>query len=179
MRAHMRGLRRGFAKIAGDQAIALPAMLQRRIAPGIVVASYLPMRFEADPGPMAERARELGARIALPYIEGPAAPMRFLAWAPGDDSEVNEHAIRQPLPSAEELTPQIILTPLLAFDDSLHRLGQGRGYYDRVFARFGEALRIGIAWSVQQVPAVPTDSWDVPLDAVVTERGLFSKEPIL
>ena len=178
MRAEMRGLRRGFAMAAGGNPIALPALLQHRIKPGTVVASYLPMRFEADAGPMAERARELGARIALPYIQTPSVPMRFLAWQAGDETEVNQHAIRQPLASAEELAPDIILTPLMAFDDALHRLGQGRGYYDRAFAHFGEALRIGVAWSIQEVPAVPIDSWDEPLDAVVTERGLFSKAPL-
>ncbi|QIG80533.1 5-formyltetrahydrofolate cyclo-ligase [Stakelama tenebrarum] len=175
LRREIRSLRRGFVMAGGLPDIALPALLERRIAKGTVIAAYLPMRFEADPGPLAQRARELGARIALPYIETPAVPMRFLEWTPGDETEVNNHAIRQPLRHAEELVPDIILTPLLAFDDALHRLGQGRGYYDRAFAHFGNALRVGVAWSIQEVPAVPVESWDEPLDAVVTERGLFSK----
>ena len=53
------------------------------------------------------------------------------------------------------------------------RLGQGGGYYDRSFARHETALRIGLAWSVQQVEHVPVDPWDLPLHAVLTETSLI------
>ena len=69
------------------------------------------------------------------------------------------------------MIPDIILTPMLAFDGRLNRLGQGAGYYDRVFARYPDAWRVGIAWSMQQVSALTAESWDVPLHAVATERG--------
>ena len=81
------------------------------------------------------------------------------------------HGLSQPAVDAIELRPDIILTPLVAFDARLNRLGQGAGYYDRAFERFPDAWRIGVAWSVQQVADVPTEPWDKPLHAVVTEQG--------
>jgi 5-formyltetrahydrofolate cyclo-ligase len=71
--------------------------------------------------------------------------------------------------------PDIILTPLLGFDHLLHRLGQGAGHYDRAFAALPGARRIGVAWSVQHVDPLPTDPWDVPLHAVITEQGWFER----
>jgi len=76
----------------------------------------------------------------------------------------------QPLPSAEICNPDLILTPLVGFDRSLNRLGQGAGYYDRAFAALPDSLRIGIAWSIQECDGLVPDSWDMPLDAVLTEK---------
>ncbi len=76
--------------------------------------------------------------------------------------------------SLPRVSPDVIITPLLAFDAALGRLGQGAGHYDRAFAEFPNALRIGIAWSIQQVEALPLDPWDMPLDAVVTEKAYFT-----
>ena len=69
-----------------------------------------------------------------------------------------------------ELTPDIVLTPLVGFDRRGTRLGQGAGHYDRAFAAHPAAWRVGIAWSVQEVDALPADAWDVPLHAIATER---------
>ena len=65
----------------------------------------------------------------------------------------------------------MILTPLLAFDAALNRLGQGAGHYDRAFAANAGAWRIGVAWSVQRVETLPADPWDVPLHNIITEQG--------
>lgn len=178
MRSRMRTLRRGFCMAGGVPAIELPAFLRAKIRPDMVVSAYLPVRFEADPLPMLEHAVDLGARPAMPYLADKVSPMRFLAWNTGDPLETSWFGANQPPADSPELAPDIILTPLLAFDAALHRLGQGGGHYDRAFARYPEALRIGVAWSVQQVPAVPMEPWDVPLHAVVTERGaLYHREP--
>ncbi|RYY12360.1 MAG: 5-formyltetrahydrofolate cyclo-ligase, partial [Alphaproteobacteria bacterium] len=83
--------------------------------------------------------------------------------------------LSQPHPDSPALTPDIILAPLLAFDAKLDRLGQGAGYYDRAFATFPDARRIGVAWSVQQVDTLPTDAWDMPLHAIITENGWIAR----
>lgn len=171
LRIRMRALRQEYALAHADAHPVLPAFLHAHIAAGSVVASYIPVRNEADPMPLAMAAVAMGARLALPHCIDRATPLRFLAWALGDPLEQNALGLSQPRDDAPELAPDIILTPLLAFDATLHRLGQGGGHYDRAFARYQDALRIGIAWSVQQVPAVPVEPWDMPLHAVVTERG--------
>ncbi len=97
--------------------------------------------------------------------------MRFLAWDSEADLIPGPFELHQPHHEAPALAPDVILAPLLAFDAWLNRLGQGAGYYDRVFAQFPAAHRIGVAWSMQQVDALPIEAWDVPLHAVVTEQG--------
>jgi 5-formyltetrahydrofolate cyclo-ligase len=62
------------------------------------------------------------------------------------------------------------MSPLVGFDRSGNRLGQGGGFYDRAFAAFPSARRIGIAWSVQEVDMLPVDSWDEQLHSVITEH---------
>ncbi|WP_066548134.1 MULTISPECIES: 5-formyltetrahydrofolate cyclo-ligase [unclassified Sphingomonas] len=173
LRAELRARRDGFATDK-EAAFVMPGWLRARIAPGTVVASYWAVGSEADPSGIERDARMLGAAIALPHVAASrAVPMRFLAWSPGQPLVDGPMRLKQPAASATELVPDIILTPLIGFDDALNRLGQGAAYYDRAFARFPDALRIGVAWSVQEVPAVPVDPWDVPLHAVITERGLF------
>ncbi|UVO52118.1 5-formyltetrahydrofolate cyclo-ligase [Sphingomonas sp. SUN019] len=141
------------------------AMLSR----GLTVASYVPVRGEADPTPLARAAVAAGCVIALPHVTDRTAPLRFLAWDTEAALVAGPMGLHQPAESAEELAPDIVLTPLIAFDRRLGRLGQGAGYYDRAFTRFPDAHRIGVAWSVQEVGEVPTDPWDVALHAIATE----------
>jgi 5-formyltetrahydrofolate cyclo-ligase len=79
-----------------------------------------------------------------------------------------------PPPEAPEVTPAVILAPLLAFDRAGYRLGYGGGFYDRTIARLraaGKVLVIGVAYAAQEVPAVPRDATDQKLDWIVTEDG--------
>ena len=64
---------------------------------------------------------------------------------------------------------------LVAFDRSLNRLGQGGGHYDRTFEKYPDAIRIGLAWSVQEADNIPVERHDVTLHAIVTESELIQK----
>jgi 5-formyltetrahydrofolate cyclo-ligase len=64
--------------------------------------------------------------------------------------------------------PALFLVPLLAFDAGLNRLGYGKAYYDRAFARWPGSQRVGIAYRCQQVPKVPVEAHDLPLHQVLT-----------
>jgi 5-formyltetrahydrofolate cyclo-ligase len=150
---------------------AAPTPLRALFAPGRVIAGYVAIGSEADPARLLAQAAEAGATLALPYVERRSVPMRFLRWAPGEALVRGQMGLRQPDPArADEVAPDLFLAPLLAFDRRGHRLGQGAGYYDRAFARYTDALRIGLAWSCQEVDAVPDDPWDEPLHAIVTEK---------
>ena len=165
LRAAMRGRRLAFAPVP----IAPPAPFLARLDRPGVIAAYLPMAGEADPALLIDAALARGWRLALPHVTTRAAPMRFLDGAAPRAG--GPFGLTQPVANAAELAPDLILTPLLAFDAALNRLGQGAGYYDRAFAAHPHALRIGVAWSIQRADAVPTDPWDAPLDAVITEKG--------
>jgi 5-formyltetrahydrofolate cyclo-ligase len=134
------------------------------------IAAYFPFGSELDVAAALSRAAASGRQTALPYVANRDAPMRFLEWRPGDRLEIGLFGLLQPPDDAPELRPDLILAPLLGFDRALRRIGQGAGFYDRAFAATPGARRIGVAWSVQEVEAIPTDAWDVPLHAVITER---------
>ncbi|MFA5988513.1 MAG: 5-formyltetrahydrofolate cyclo-ligase [Sphingomonas sp.] len=169
LRAEMRRVRARFA--AQRAAIPVPEALLERVGAGQIVASYLPLGSEADPALLAQAALGLGALLALPHVTGTADAMRFLRWSPGDALETGVFGLRQPQAEAQAVHPDIVLTPLVAFNLAGQRLGQGAGHYDRVFAALPHALRIGVAWSIQQNDQLVAQPWDVPLHAIITEQG--------
>lgn len=175
LRARLRAERDRFAA-ESTEAICAPDALRARFAPGLIVASYMPLGSEADPALIAAAALEAGCRICLPHVIDRATPLRFLEWRPGDRLVPGPFGLMQPGTDSAECAPDIILAPLLGFDHRLNRMGQGAGHYDRAFARFEQAWRVGIAWSIQELPAIPTDIWDVPLHAIITERGMLCHE---
>ncbi len=166
LRATLRAARAGF----GPQTIRVPDAFLARLSPGLTVASYVPVGSEADPSPLARAAVEAGCVIALPHVVEPRLPMRFLRWDTEAALAAGPYGLSQPAFDAAELEPDIILTPLVGFDLAGNRVGQGAGYYDRAFAAHPKAWRIGVALSVQQVPTLTPDPWDVPLHAVATEQ---------
>jgi 5-formyltetrahydrofolate cyclo-ligase len=153
-------------------AVMLAETVEGLLGDAQTVAAYLPIGSEMDTLPVIERLARHGLAIALPHVTGRRGPMRFLAWTPGDPLPSGPMGLRQPAADAPELLPDLILTPLLAFDARLHRLGYGAGHYDRAFAYLPDARRIGLAWAAQHVAALPDEAWDVPLHGVVTEKGL-------
>lgn len=174
LRAQIRATRDAFVA-SGPPAIAPPPEFLARLEHGLTVTSYIALGSEADPAPLARAAVEAGCTIALPHVTRRGEPMRFLAWDSADDLIPGPFGLHQPHHEALALVPDIILTPLLAFDAKLDRLGQGAGYYDGAFAQFPEAWRVGVAWSVQRVEELPVDPWDMPLHAIVTEQGWITR----
>lgn len=171
LRAQLRAERDAFAAEASE-AILAPDHFIETLKPGLIVATYVAIGSEADPTQLAAAAAAAGCALALPFVIGRAEPIRFLAWQMGEPLVDGPFGLRQPHADSLEVAPDVILTPLVGFDARLNRLGQGAAHYDRAFARYPDATRIGVAWSVQEVPAIPSDIWDVPLHAVITEKGM-------
>jgi 5-formyltetrahydrofolate cyclo-ligase len=165
LRARLRALR----DAAERRPIAAAAPFLARLCPGLTVAGYSPVGGEADPALLVRAARGAGCVLALPYTVDRATPLRFLAWD-GSALHAGPFGLAQPTAEAADVAPDIILTPLVGFDRRGNRLGQGAGHYDRAFVAYPQAWRVGVAWSVQEVDALPVDPWDVPLHAVLTEK---------
>ncbi|MGE0023309.1 MAG: 5-formyltetrahydrofolate cyclo-ligase [Hyphomicrobium sp.] len=144
-----------------------------RPAPAIV-SGFLAIGEEIDPAPLMLRLLGEGYRLCLPVMEGKGLPLVFRAWAPGEPLAETMWGIREPLPEAAVLEPDIVLGPLLAFDAEGYRLGYGGGFYDRTLARL-RALKpivsIGIAFDEQKVDTVPHADYDERLDWVLTPSG--------
>lgn len=143
------------------------------------VASYAAAGGEPDVAPLAQYAQIFGVKTALPWIDpgldkedSRAARLLFRQWTMGAPLVSTALGFIQPEDDRPDVIPDLILTPLLGFDALCNRLGQGAGHYDRAFEDFPDAIRIGIAWSVQELAVIPTDAWDLPLDAVLTELNL-------
>lgn len=145
------------------------ATLRQIAARPTCIAGYRAMHSEADPADLLDHLAQQGHVLALPWIGRGAEGMLFRRWAPGAPLELSADHFEQPLAQANVCVPKIVLLPLLGFDRAGNRLGQGAGHYDRALALLPDALRIGLAWSVQEFDALPADPWDMPLDAILTE----------
>ena len=140
-----------------------------RLRAGMSVASYHAVGGEIDPSPLVDAALSRHCCIALPHVVDRQTPLRFLMVA-GSMLTPGPYGLSQPADDATQAIPDIIITPLVAFDRRGNRLGQGAGHYDRAFVQHPDAWRVGVAWSGQECDAVPTDPWDVPLHAIATEK---------
>ena len=137
------------------------------------VSAYWPMRSEADPRPVLEALHERGVPLCLPAIVD--RRMIFRRWAPYEPLVPGGFGTLVPDPAQPEIRPGILLVPMAAFDRRCHRIGYGRGYYDRALSEIGPALTIGIAYAAQEVEAVPDEDHDRRLDWIVTERDMITR----
>lgn len=146
------------------------ALRARVTSPGAIVGAYWPIRSEADPRPLARALAALGARLALPVVDGDA--MHFRVWDRDDELVPAGFGALGPGPAAARLAPTIVLAPQLGFDAHGQRLGWGKGFYDRYLAQCAaRPFVVGIAFACQQVVAIPSEPHDHRLDAVLTESG--------
>jgi 5-formyltetrahydrofolate cyclo-ligase len=175
LRRALRARRRAFVAEAGPTGLAAAQRdLTLRLIPHLrearVVSAYVATGSEIDPLGILLHAAGLGIRTALPRVESRDQPMSFRYWQEGEELVSGPMGLIQPNAQAEVCAPDLILSPLLGFDRTMGRIGQGGGFYDRAFVAFPHARRIGLAWSVQEVDALPLEPWDVPLHGIATER---------
>nr|WP_206203104.1 5-formyltetrahydrofolate cyclo-ligase [Thioalkalivibrio sp. XN8] len=172
-RRSLRGSRRVLATRAiVAQLRRLPAFRAARS-----IALYWPADGEPDLRTLAPAARARGKRLYLPVV-GHRGVMSFAPWDEPASLRCNRYGIPEPVGRRRLQATQLdlVILPLVAFDARCHRLGMGGGYYDRALQRRGRRpVLIGAAFALQEVPAVPQQPWDVPLDLVVTERGRRKK----
>ena len=137
-----------------------------------VVGGYAPLGSEISPLLAMEEARAVGRIVAFPAFDHPAKPFKFRA---GDPLEPGPFGILQPRPRTPVVEPDLILVPLIAVDSRGTRLGRGKGHYDRALARLKKsgARLVGVGWPLQRLSeTIPTDEWDIPLDAFASPEGL-------
>ena len=147
------------------------------VAPGACVSAYWPMGDEMDTRPLLAALHGRGHPLALPVVVAADTPLIFRQWRPGARLESAHFGTSVPEESAAELEPDVLFVPLLAFDHAGYRLGYGGGFYDRSLQALRArkpVLAVGVAFAGQRVASVPRDSYDQPLDWVVTESGLHA-----
>jgi 5-formyltetrahydrofolate cyclo-ligase len=141
------------------------------------IGLYWPVAGEFDARTAMARwlAADPARGAALPVVVKPHAPMAFHAWSA--HAPMKEGRYRIPVPAEEHVVvPDLLLIPCVGFDADRYRLGYGGGYYDRTLAAWPDSKRpvtIGIAYESGRCPALPRESHDMPLDAIVTESAIY------
>lgn len=153
------------------------------LAPTDIVAAYWPIRDEIDCRAVLSRLMDSYQPVCLPVVMGESLPLELRLWEQGMPLYPAGFGTLAPEESAPKVAPDVILMPLLGFDRRGTRLGYGGGYYDRTLAALDKSPRlIGFAFAVQELDHVPREPHDIPLDAIVTEKGFRAfprAEPVL
>lgn len=161
------------ARAEASKAAALHFFQGVTLGNGDMVAAYWPIRDELDIKPVLTRLMDEGQPVCLPVVVGDGQPLELRRWEQGAALYPSGFGTLAPDELAAVVEPDVILMPLLGFDKHGTRLGYGGGYYDRTLGRISKKPKlIGFAFALQEFDHIPRDSHDVPLDAIVTEKGV-------
>ena len=139
-----------------------------------IIGGYYPVNFEVDDLTLLKEFEKKKFKISLPVIKK-KFQMDFYKWSFSDPLRINKYGIPEP-ETKNIVYPDILLIPLVAFDNNLNRLGYGGGYYDRLIAKFSKKkkiIKIGLALSVQKINKVPINIYDQKLDYIVTNKYII------
>ena len=157
---------------------AIDSHLERGF-PGLrttTLAFCWPIRNEYDARHLARTLREAGALTALPVVVAPKTPLMFREWHPGVALARGPLDIPYPKDS-RELAPRAVLLPMNGWDAQGYRLGYGGGFFDRTLASLKEKpLVIGVTYELARMQTIHPQPWDIPMDYVVTERGIYRRD---
>ncbi|TBV11881.1 5-formyltetrahydrofolate cyclo-ligase [Stutzerimonas kirkiae] len=149
------------------------------------IALYLPNDGEIDPTLLLLAAQRRGKSIYLPVLRRwPSTRMDFQRLRRNEGLELNRFRIAQPRCKPASRRPiwtlDLLLLPLVGFDEQGGRLGMGGGFYDRSLAyrrdrtQAGRPRLLGLAHECQKVDSLPLEAWDIPLHATVTDRRWYA-----
>ena len=143
----------------------------------ITIAGYYPSNYEVNILSFLEKVSKKKFKIALPVINS-SGGMSFKSWIFKEPLYVNKFGILEPKSSKKKIIPDLIMVPLVAFDNRLNRIGYGKGYYDRSLKKINKikknAISLGIAYSFQKCQKIPTNKHDFKLDYIFTEKGIIN-----
>ena len=146
------------------------------VPPGAIVSGFMPLKSEINPLPLLRKLATAGAKLALPVVAGKGQPLTMRGWAFGTPLASGVWGIKEPMPDAPAVDPDILIVPLLAFDRRGYRLGYGAGYYDMTLTALRAkkaVVAVGIAYAAQEVDTVPITPRDARLDLVLTEKEVI------
>ncbi len=148
------------------------------------IAAYIAIRGEIDLAPLIRSGFAAGKQFYLPVLRD--STMYFAPWSLDKPLEKKGFGLLEPdADPADYISPlqlDLVLAPLVVFDEQCNRIGQGGGFYDRTFAHKNGRLEsgdvtgpvlLGVAHDSQREPHLQPQSWDVPLDLIVTERCVY------
>ena len=144
------------------------------------LALYYPVNGEIDLTVLWKTAPLQGKFCYFPAINDNLA-LSFLPATPATPFKTNRFGIAEPDVSFDLAIPveelDFILIPLVAFDIHCSRIGMGSGYYDRTLTNKKKGLFVGVAYQFQRTDYIKPDPWDVPLDAIITQKAIYWRNP--
>ena len=183
IRQHIRQRRRAltpteqhhFAELAAVRMLAYEP-----IAKAATVAVFLSFDGELDTTPLIRALWQAGKTIYLPVLHPfSKGNLLFLRYAEDSHLVMNRLKILEPKLNVRDVLPldklDVLITPLVAFDEQGQRLGMGGGFYDRTLQNWQQhgLWPVGLAHDCQNVPVLPAQEWDIPLPAVVTPSRIW------
>ena len=138
------------------------------------IGGYYPSNYEIDDLNILDLLEKKNFKVSLPIIKKDNQ-MNFYSWSRNDPLKINKFGIPEPV-SSEIIYPDILLVPLVAYDNGLNRLGYGGGYYDRYIEKrdkIKKVIKIGLAFSFQKISSIPINQYDKKLDFIVTEKEIL------
>ena len=153
------------------------------------IAYYISDEGELDPLPIIKCAEQLGKKLFLPFMSNDHTKLLyFYPYSSKEALQKNKDGIQEPIVIDKQPVKlqklNIVLLPVVGFDEKCNRLGRGSGYYDRTFAFVKERphakrpILVGLAYNFQKVTDIQTEVWDVPVDIVVTESKIYQRIPV-
>ncbi|MDC0451777.1 5-formyltetrahydrofolate cyclo-ligase [Candidatus Pelagibacter sp.] len=147
-------------------------ILKREKITNKIIGGYYPVNFEIDDLALLKKFKKNKFNISLPVIKK-NFQMDFHSWSFSEPLKINKYGIPEP-ENRNIVYPDVLLIPLVAFDKNLNRLGYGGGYYDRLIKKLSKKkniIKIGLAFSVQEIDKVPINMYDQKLDYIVTNKN--------
>jgi 5-formyltetrahydrofolate cyclo-ligase len=139
-----------------------------------VIGGYYPYNYESNILDILKKLEKKKFTISLPKIKK-NNQMNFYEWSFYEPLVINTFGIPEPI-SKKKIYPDILLVPLVAFDNDLNRLGYGGGFYDRYLKKIKnkkKIVTIGIGFAFQKIQKIPTNKHDMKLDYIITEKNLI------
>ncbi|MCY4177916.1 MAG: 5-formyltetrahydrofolate cyclo-ligase [Endozoicomonadaceae bacterium] len=187
LREKLLKIRNSFSKtqqIFNAECILTKLMTYPPICSGQHIAIYCSANGEVDTTIMLKKLQQMKKKCYVPVILSTKnREILFVPWDEAREMQANRYGINEPVCGFDEyICPwhlDVVLVPLVAFDLMGNRLGMGGGFYDKSFLNRDKwhpaPLLIGIAHDFQCIAeGVPTDSWDIRLDAVFTEKNIYT-----
>jgi len=138
---------------------------------GLTVSAYWPLRGEPDLRSWMGRLIGRGAHCALPVVVEKARPLVFRRWKAGDPMERGVWNIPVPV-NGPGVLPDIVIAPVVGFDQQCYRLGYGGGYFDRTLAAISKKPRvIGVGYATMNISTIYPQPHDIPMDMIVTDMA--------
>ncbi len=145
--------------------------LEKKKLKSKIIGGYYPFNYELNILDILKKLEKKNYILSLPRV-AKNNKMDFFQWSFNDPLRINKYGIPETI-SNKKIIPNILLIPLVGFDDQLNRLGYGGGYYDRYLSKFKDddkIIKIGIGFSFQKVKNLPLNRYDKKLDYIITEK---------